>query len=118
MKFWKALTGSGDVSSRRQSNSHKKRSSGGFSNGNVATSLVNNLGSVSTTPALTRRRLAYDQGNGDDPIYEDFCGSVTPSPASSVIGSGASGNNPYGTTFVELIKRRGTKVNDQLVRYS
>ena len=57
MKFWKTL------SSKRLSNSHKNSSNGGDdAGGGVYKAPVNVLSSVSTTPALTRRR---SNGNRD-----------------------------------------------------
>ncbi len=67
-------------------------------------------------------RFSGRSSNGGDPIYEDFgsCASnrsssrqhrghsQSPSPSNSSLAS--LGHNSFGTTFVELIKRPGTKL--------
>ena len=58
-------------------------------------------------------RKSYESTTDDssDPIYEDFNGftsSVTPSPSPS--HSNSQQSSSFGTTFVELIKRKECQV--------
>ena len=62
-------------------------------------------------------RKSYESTTDDssDPIYEDFNGftsSVTPSPSPSL--SNGQQSSSFGTTFVELIKRKECQVLSHL----
>ena len=81
-------------------------------NGNSAKRQNGNVesGRISTTPAFQRRSNHFRKLNfknasqNNDPIYEEFCSSPCPSSLAS------NDQDAYGTTFVELIKRKGTKL--------
>ena len=62
-------------------------------------------------PEFSRKSYESTTDDSSDPIYEDFNGfapSVTPSPSPS--HSNQESSSAFGTTFVELIKRKGSKL--------
>lgn len=93
MKFWKSWKG------------HNQTGSGG-SGGVVVEPKTNGVSGKkvkAATPLVLRRRYNPNYGK-DEPLYEDF----TPSPSPSLT------RNLFGTTFVELIKRHGTRLGVQI----
>ena len=97
MKFWKSLTNFGSLDRSNNNSSNNHLSGNGKSSGGVGA--VTSSGRISTTPALQRRsygfhratrdrsskRVSGRNGEGGDPIYEDFAlsPSVSPSPSLS-----------------------------------
>jgi hypothetical protein len=99
MKFWKSFKLS-SLSNGPQSEAAKAKGAK-TCNGNDNVSLrppASPRTVTSTTPCSPRRRFNFSFLAEDEPIYEDFL-----SPSTRSLES-------YGVTFVELIKRRGTKL--------